>query len=71
MTYATEIVSAPVSIADRMAARIAVWKEQLEQRAQYRETVRELNALSDRELNDLGLGRSSIRFVARMAVYGN
>lgn len=71
MTYATEILSAPVSIADRLAARIAVWKEQLEQRAQYRATVRELNDLSDRELNDLGLGRSSIRFVARMAVYGN
>ncbi|MCK0138344.1 DUF1127 domain-containing protein [Aliiroseovarius sp. F47248L] len=71
MTYATEILSAPVSIADRMAARIAVWKEQMEQRAQYRATVRELNDLSDRELNDLGLGRSSIRFVARMAVYGN
>ena len=66
-----DILSAPVSIADRMAARIAVWKEQMEQRAQYRATVRELNDLSDRELNDLGLGRSSIRFVARMAVYGN
>lgn len=71
MTYATEILSAPVSIADRLAARIAVWKEQLDQRTQYRATVRELNDLSDRELNDLGLGRSSIRFVARMAVYGN
>ncbi len=71
MTYATEILSAPVGIADRLAARIADWKEQMAQRAQYRETVRELNALSDRELNDLGLGRGSIRFVARMAVYGN
>lgn len=68
MTYATEILSAPVSIADRLAARITVWKEQMHQRAQYRETVRELNALSDRELNDLGISRASIRFLARMAV---
>ncbi|GHE93053.1 hypothetical protein GCM10016455_11510 [Aliiroseovarius zhejiangensis] len=71
MTYATEILSAPVGIADRLALRFADWKDKMAQRAQYRETVRELSALSDRELNDLGLGRASIRTVARMAVYGN
>ncbi len=31
----------------------------------YRETVRELSRLSDRELNDLGISRYEIPFVAR------
>ncbi len=31
----------------------------------YRRTVNELSALSDRELNDLGISRADIRFVAR------
>ncbi|WP_371169154.1 DUF1127 domain-containing protein [Aliiroseovarius sp. 2305UL8-7] len=70
MAHATEILLAPVSIADRLAARITEWKEQLETRSLYRKTVRELNQLSDRELADLGLGRGSIRHTARMAVYG-
>lgn len=31
----------------------------------YRETVRELSRLTDRELDDLGLSRSEIPFIAR------
>jgi uncharacterized protein YjiS (DUF1127 family) len=36
----------------------------------YRRTVEELDAMSDRELGDLGLTRSSIRDVARESVHG-
>ncbi|TKT46694.1 DUF1127 domain-containing protein [Rhizobium sp. LC145] len=34
----------------------------------YRETVSELGRMTDRELNDLGIGRADIRRVARTAV---
>lgn len=36
----------------------------------YRRTVNELEALSTRELNDLGIVRGNVREVARSAVYG-
>jgi len=42
--------------------------------ADYREylaTYGELNALSDRELADIGLSRLNVHDVAREAVYGN
>lgn len=34
----------------------------------YRNTVNELNRLSTRELNDLGISRADIPFVARKAI---
>ena len=34
----------------------------------YRETVTELNRLSNRELNDLGISRGDIQFVARKSI---
>ena len=34
----------------------------------YRQTVTELDRMSDRELSDLGIGRTDIRRVARTAV---
>ena len=37
----------------------------------YLATYDELNALSDRELADIGLSRLNVRDVARQAVYGN
>jgi len=37
----------------------------------YQATYDELNALSDRELVDIGLSRLNVRDVAREAVYGN
>ncbi len=41
-----------------LATRIAAWRR-------YRESVRELSRLSDRELSDLGIGRGDIEAVAR------
>lgn len=34
----------------------------------YRDTVNELNRLSNRELNDLGINRADIPFVAKKAI---
>lgn len=36
--------------------------------AAYQQTVRELNALDNRQLTDLGITRSDIHFVARKAI---
>ncbi len=36
----------------------------------YRATCAELNALTDRQLGDLGIGRKTIKAVAHRAVYG-
>ena len=45
--------------------------EMLRRRAIYRTTFAELDALSDRDLNDLGLARHNIRTVAHDAAYGD
>ncbi|MCS4088995.1 DUF1127 domain-containing protein [Rhizobium sp. BK176] len=44
--------------------------KQIRNYRQYRQTVNELGRLSDRELGDLGIGRSEIRGVARAGVAG-
>ena len=42
--------------------------ERLRRWALYRNTVRELSVLSDRDLSDLGINRSDIEYVARKHV---
>ncbi|MCJ8140316.1 DUF1127 domain-containing protein [Falsirhodobacter halotolerans] len=48
---------------------LSMIKTALHRRAVYRQTVAELNALSTRDLADLGMSRSSIREVAFQAAY--
>ncbi len=43
-----------------LATKLAAWRR-------YRESVRELSRLSDRELNDLGIGRADIETVVRQS----
>jgi uncharacterized protein YjiS (DUF1127 family) len=54
--------------------RLAVFKDgvvtALQQRRIYHRTVAELNALTDRELSDLGIARIAIRDIAHEAAYG-
>ncbi|MDT1063477.1 DUF1127 domain-containing protein [Paracoccus sp. CPCC 101403] len=46
-------------------------RDYLARRALFRQTVRELNDLSGRELADLGINRSMIRSVAYEAAWGS
>ena len=42
--------------------------EKLNAWRRYRDAVRELSSLSDRELNDIGIRRGEIEFVARQGL---
>ena len=52
------------------AAPLEAFRVSMQKRRIYRDTVRELSALSDRALADLGLSRSMIKPIAREAAYG-
>ncbi len=71
MTFVSMERLKPAPIAHRIAEFTAALRKTLADRKLYSTTLRELRALSDRELNDLGLCRSSIVDVARQAVYPN
>ncbi len=43
-----------------LTVKIAAWRR-------YRDSVRELSRLSDRELNDLGIGRADIQSLVRQS----
>ena len=62
--------AASFSLADRLSGVFALIKANYARRAVFNQTVRELAALSDRELSDLGLARTDIRSVAHEAAYG-
>lgn len=68
MAFITENRTATVSIADRFSAFASNIAEAYAQRKLYNETYRELNALSNRDLADLGIHRSMIKSIALDAV---
>lgn len=70
MAYANSTPLARKGIADRVAALRDLVMAAIAQRRTYTQTVAELNALTDRELADLGISRISIPEIAREAAYG-
>lgn len=53
-----------------LSALVATAREALARRKVYRQTLRELKALSERELGDLGIHRSMLTRIALEAAYG-
>ena len=70
MAYVTTSNIARKGFADRLAAVKDIVLAAVNQRRVYARTVAELNALTDRELADLGISRLGITDIAREAAYG-
>lgn len=62
--------AASTGIAGRLLAAIQHMQENRARRAIYRQTVRELNALTNRDLADLGISRAMIGRLAHEAAWG-
>jgi uncharacterized protein YjiS (DUF1127 family) len=70
MAYVNSSRTVNISMADRFGSISKSVKLALRRRALFSQTVRELNALSDRELADLGIHASMIKDIAKQAAYG-
>ncbi len=70
MAFASDIRTLESNLAHRIAAFTKSALQRVENYRMYRRTVKELAALDNRELADLGLSRSMIKGVALEAVYG-
>jgi len=70
MAYVNSTRTAPLGFADRIGAVVKSVGTYFSRRAIYNRTVSELNALSSRDLADLGIHRSMISRIAAEAAYG-
>ncbi|GFE63541.1 DUF1127 domain-containing protein [Litoreibacter roseus] len=68
MSFTTQSQSRAGSAA-HLGGFVAELKQRYAQYRLYRQTLNELSALTDRELNDLGLSRSILRRIAYEAAY--
>ena len=66
----THNAAAELGFAGRLSAAIQRMQENRARRVIYRQTVRELNALTNRDLADLGISRSMITRLAHEAAWG-
>jgi uncharacterized protein YjiS (DUF1127 family) len=71
MAFATEIHALNGDITHRIAATYISAAARFASYRVYRKTVSELNELSSRELDDVGLSRSMIKRVALEGAYGH
>lgn len=70
MAYVSSSRAAGNGVVERLGNVVRVVRDMIERRRVYNRTLRELRALSNRELADLGLHRAMITRVAAEAAYG-
>lgn len=70
MAYVNTARGAQFSVLDRISNVVAGLTASLERRRVYVQTVRELSALSERDLGDLGISKGMIPSIAHEAAYG-
>jgi len=70
MTYVTSVNTIEIDFADRIAASFKGLFSNIAKARIAARTARVLNALSTRELDDLGVARKDIKVVAKRAAYG-
>ncbi len=70
MTFNTDTGFAGFSLGQRIAAFRDDVAQNAAKRKVYWATMAELSALTDRDLNDLGIARPSIKAIAYEAAYG-
>ena len=71
MAFATDTRTATGGLKLDLSASIYALMNRVADYRAYNRTVAELSKLSNRDLTDLGLSRSSIRAAAHAAVYGS
>ena len=69
MAYFSDVRTGGSTFLDRIARVQSDLAERFAKYRTYRTTLAELRSLSDRELNDLGMNSSSLRYVAYEAAY--
>lgn len=70
MAYVNNTRTASPALSEGFGGFLKTIRLAMERRAIFARTVRELNALTDRELADLGIARASITGIAREAAFG-
>lgn len=69
-TIANAQTTVETGLRGRLMNSIQRMQENRARRVVYRQTLRELNALTNRDLDDLGINRSMITRLAHEAAYG-
>lgn len=70
MALAPDSMSSDFGVMRRLSKLLADYREARQRNRVFRHTLKELNALTNRELADLGISRSMITRVAQEAAYG-
>ena len=70
MAYAHQTRVAHSAFGEWLRNIVDVTRDALQRRRIYRQTINELSALTARDLADLGIDRSMIRWLAHEAAYG-